>query len=329
MNSTPAEMNCPACGDPIIEGAESCQTCSNAIRERVLPKFSEAFLEDFDILEILGRGGMGTVVKARQKKLDRFVCIKLLKLAETSMQDRFMEEGRLLAQIKHPRIIAIHDFRIDQNVPFLVTEYVEGQNLRELMKTQDRLTIDFSLRLALEILEGLQAAHEHHVIHRDIKPDNVLLDQKMHAKLADFGLARSTRLDFRRTSSGMLVGTPSYMSPEQVGSAPTGPATDIYSTGVLLFEMLTGDLPFTGKTPFEILNHHVNTPAPRASTFRPELPRSLDGVLHRALAKDPDHRFQSAEQFHKSLELIRKAVNASKKYDTITVSEIPELKPPP
>jgi tRNA A-37 threonylcarbamoyl transferase component Bud32 len=272
-----------------------------------LPTFSEGFLATYEILEQLGKGGMGTVLKARHRRLDRLVTIKLVNLVDPEAQDRFLQEGQLLARVDHERVIRVFDSNKDNNVPYLVCEYVEGRTLRDVLDREAPLPIERKLDLAIQLMEGLGAAHELHVVHRDIKPDNVLITSDWRVKIADFGLARSTKTDLRRTSSGVMIGTPSYMSPEQITGDEISERTDLYAAGVLLFEMLCGRVPYEGRVALEVLNQHVSGAVPKLSLVKPELalPRALDAVIEFALAKAPANRFASAEAFRHELERIR------------------------
>jgi hypothetical protein len=268
-----------------------------------LPRFSAAFLDNFEIVEVLGRGGMGTALKARQRRLDRIVCIKVVTMVDREAHARFLQEGRCLAQVHHPRIISVFDSQVDQNVPYLVCEYVEGRSLRAILDRERTLEPRRALDLTAQVLEGLAAAHGLSVIHRDVKPENVLVTPRWEVKLADFGLALSSKLDVRRTSSGMIVGTPSYMAPEQITKKPIVPATDLYATGAVLFEMLAGRPPFVGQTPLEILNQHVGAAVPRLVELDAVIAqaREIDDVLARALAKSPSDRFSGAHEFRQAL----------------------------
>jgi serine/threonine protein kinase len=327
---------CPNCGASLPHGRSSCSACTNTAP---LPEFSEAFRKSYEILEVLGRGGMGTVLKARHLRLDRIVSIKLVNLVDAENQSRFLEEGRLLARLHHRRIIGVHDAGVDSNLPYLVCEYVEGRSLRQIMDWGDPLNTVQSLDICAQILEGLAAAHAHQIIHRDIKPENILIAADWSVKLADFGLARRATGDLRRTSSGVLLGTPNYMPPEEILGRPVDPTADIYSTGILLFELLTGRTPFAGDTPLAVLNQHVSGEIPRlASVTGVELPIQLERLVERCLAKNPADRPTDAGMLREELLNIRQSIEPtavfprpSSRQDTwITprVDTVPPLVPP-
>ena len=328
-NGASALSACTGCGAHIPRGASTCPVCALPALAATLPPFSDVFLGTYEILDVLGKGGMGTVLKVRHRRLDRLVCVKLVNLVDPEMQARFLQEGRLLAKIDNERIIRVFDSAVDQGlIPYLVCEYVEGRSLRDVLDRDGLLPLERSLELVIQILEGLEAAHADHVIHRDIKPDNILITSAGRVKIADFGLARSTKTDMRRTSSGVMIGTPSYMAPEQITGQEISPATDLYATGVLLFELLIGKPPYDGRVPLEVLNQHVSGMIPRVSAVRPELnlPRALDRVLEMALAKDPTHRYESAQAFREDLAKVHGGLDAA---DVPTGVHAPDEDAPP
>jgi serine/threonine-protein kinase len=238
---------------------------------------------------------MAIVYRARQESLDRTVAVKVLSetlAASEEFIERFRREARTAANMRHPNVITVHDFGQDERgVPYLVMEFIEGDTLADLMDLglDDTRVPD----LLDQIAAGLDYAHARGVIHRDIKPGNVLLTEDGRAVLADFGLAwliEGTPL----TMAGGVVGTPEYMSPEQASGDPIDHRSDVYALGVVLFEMLTGERPFAADSPMGILIKHLQTPAPSILELRPDLSPDVDAVLQQALAKSPDERFSSA-----------------------------------
>ena len=263
-------------------------------------------IASYTLLEVIGHGGMATVYRANQERLDRTVAIKVLSenLAQSSeFMERFRREARTAANLRHPNVITVHDFGEDERgVPYLVLEYIEGPTLADLMDAglDDARIPD----LLDQIAAGLDYAHARGVVHRDIKPGNVLFTDDGRAVLADFGLAwllEGTKL----TLTGGVIGTPEYMAPEQASGEPIDHRTDVYSLGVVLYEMLVGERPFIAETPIAVLLMHLQDPPPSVLAARPDLPPAVGLVLDRALVKDPAQRYQSAgalaRAFHTAL----------------------------
>ena len=331
MSSHPARSLCPQCGSPLPADAPAglCPQC--LLRQGLVsgtqstapvseqPAGSSASpagaftppepaelaiqLPQFEILEILGRGGMGAVYKARQPTLDRLVAVKILPphvAAAPGFAERFQREARALARLNHPNIIAIHDFgrtREGQGAGlyYLVMEYVDGASLRHLIESGE-LKPKEALGIVGQICEALQFAHDEGIVHRDIKPDNILIDKKGRVKIADFGIAKlmgEAREDSRLTREGEAVGTPQYMAPEQLeGGHGVDHRADIYSLGVVFYEMLTGELP-VGR--FALPSRKV------------EVDVRLDEVVLRALERQPERRYQKAIEVKTEVDFIRSA----------------------
>src|SRR5438105_10549630 len=246
----------------------------------------------------IGRGGMATVYRAYHTALDRYVALKALPdfFADDPLyRERFQQEARSVARLKHPNILEIFDFGYDEGVAYLVLELVEGGTLA------DRIGRPMDLREAVRILEqvagALDHAHRQGILHRDIKPSNILIHTDGTPVLADFGLAKMAGSLRRLTSSGTVMGTPEYMSPEQAADDPTGPASDLYSLAVVAYEMLTGRVPFQADTPAATLLCHATRDMPPTRELRGELSAHLEEVLRRALAKRPEDRFPTAAAF--------------------------------
>ena len=255
-------------------------------------------LGPYRVMERIGRGGMATVYRAYHAALDRYVAIKVLPeffADDPGYHERFQQEARSVARLKHPNILEIFDFGYDGEVSYLVLELVDGGMLA------DRVGRPMDLREALTILEGLAGAldhaHAHGVLHRDIKPSNILLRKEGTPVLADFGLARIAGSMRRLTSSGSVMGTPEYMSPEQAADEAIGPASDLYSLAVVAYEMLTGRVPFVGDTPAATLLAHVTKAMPATRELRGELSAHVEDALRRGLAKRPEDRYASAAAF--------------------------------
>jgi serine/threonine protein kinase len=252
-------------------------------------------IASYVLLEPLGYGGMATVYRARQESLDRTVAIKILSdnlAASSEFMERFRREARTAANLHHPNVITVHDFGEDERgVPYLVLEYVGGPTLADMMDTG--LDDDRIPDLLDQMAAGLDYAHARGVIHRDIKPGNVLMTEDGRAVLADFGLAWLLQ-GAHLTLTGGVIGTPEYMSPEQAAGEPIDHRSDVYALGVLLYEMLVGERPFVADTPIGVLLKHLQDPAPSVLIARPDLPRAVGDVLDRVLVKTPADRYSSA-----------------------------------
>jgi eukaryotic-like serine/threonine-protein kinase len=252
----------------------------------------------------IGSGGMSTVYRALDSVLERRVAIKLMhrEIAGDSDQlERFRREARAVAQLSHPHIVGVIDAGEDEGRPYIVFEYVEGETLKDRIRRCGRLEIDEAVAYAIEIARALDGAHSRNIVHRDIKPQNVLIDEEGSAKVTDFGIARS--LDEEGlTADGRVLGTTDYVSPEQaLGHAVTG-QSDIYSLGVVLFEMLTGDVPFQGENQVAVAMKHVREPMPDVQAFRPEVSASLAGVLDHMTDKEVEHRYPDVHTLIADLE---------------------------
>ena len=264
----------------------------------------------YRILRKLGSGGMANVYLAEDEELGRRVAIKILNERYTEDDlfiERFRREAKSAAGLSHPNIVSIYDRGEAEGTYYIAMEVIEGRSLKELIMTRGALPIDTAIAYAKQLLEALRFAHRHGIIHRDIKPHNVLVsaDQQVKSneprlKVTDFGIARHGASQM--TEAGSIMGTAQYLSPEQARGAPVTAASDLYSAGVVLYEMLTGKVPFTGDSAIEIAMKHVNdAPAP-PSTLRPEISPELDQIVLRALAEDPAGRYQTAEEFIEDLE---------------------------
>jgi serine/threonine-protein kinase len=253
-------------------------------------------LGPYKILSKLGEGGMALVYSAEDLRLGRVVAIKVIKgeLSETdTFIKRFEREARVIAALSHPHILKVFDFGHSGSFAYLVTELMTGGSLSERIRSEP-LTDGYVLETLTQVGRALDYAHGQGIIHRDLKPANVLLDQAGNAFLTDFGLAKLMREDIRLTSTGMIMGSPMYMSPEQWSGLAVDSRTDVYALGVMLFEMLTHHPPFDGETPFRLMNQHANEPARRIAQYRPELPIGVQHVLDRALAKRAEDRYSTA-----------------------------------
>ncbi len=245
----------------------------------------------------LGRGGMAVVFLARDLRYDRRVAIKVLRpeLTVSLVADRFLREIQIAAQLQHPLIVPLYDSGGTDDVLWYVMPFIEGETLRQRLQREKQLPLEDALQITRDAAAALQCAHEHGFVHRDIKPENILLSGG-HAVIADFGIARAiTQAAGQGTSSGVAIGTPAYMSPEQASGSPDIDArTDIYSLGCVLYEMLAGEPPFTGPTPQAVIAKHVSERPPTVRVVRSSVPETVEAALQRALAKAPADRFPTA-----------------------------------
>jgi serine/threonine-protein kinase len=252
----------------------------------------------------IGSGGMSTVYCALDETLERRVAIKLLNREVSSDSDeleRFRREARAVAQLSHPHIVGVIDAGEDDGRPYIVFEYVEGETLKERIQRRGRLPVPEAVAYGIEIARALGAAHARHIIHRDVKPQNVLIDEEGSAKVTDFGIARTLEEE-GLTADGRVIGTTDYVSPEQaMGHDVTG-QSDLYSLGIVLYEMLTGQVPFKGDTPVAVAMKHVREPLPDVQRKRPEISAALASVVDRATAKQPADRYRDDAELIADLE---------------------------
>jgi eukaryotic-like serine/threonine-protein kinase len=252
----------------------------------------------------IGAGGMSTVYRAFDTVLERQVAIKLMhrEIASDSDQlERFRREARAVAQLNHPYIVGVIDAGEDDRTPYIVFEYVEGETLKDRIRRFGRLPVGEAVAYAIEIARALGVAHDHQIVHRDVKPQNVLIDEEGAAKVTDFGIARSLTEE-GLTADGRVLGTTDYVSPEQALGQDVGPQSDLYSLGVVLFEMLTGDVPFHGENQVAVAMKHVREELPDVQLRRPEASSALAAVIDRATAKDLEQRYVSDRELIADLE---------------------------
>lgn len=266
----------------------------------------------YQIVEHLGRGGMAEVYKAYQPALDRYVAIKLLHsfLAEDkNFLNRFQREAKAVAQLRHPNIVQLYDFDVADGIYYyVVMEFVDGDTLRdrleELNGKHQLMPLVEAIRIIREVALALSYAHSHNMVHRDVKPSNVIIDRENRVVLTDFGIAKILGSP-QYTASGGMTGTPSYISPEQGLGVPGDARSDIYSLGTMFFQLVTGRLPYEADTPVAIVLKHINDPLPVPSRFNPSLPPDIDRIIFKAMAKNPYDRYQTAEEFIVQLDQIK------------------------
>jgi serine/threonine protein kinase len=303
-----AMLVCPECG----ESYEVGPTCSrdgarlsNTSDEPLLGQW----VGSYRIAARIGAGGMGQVFRAVQPAIGSRVAIKVLSSdwsEHSTLVERFFMEARSANLIRHESIVSVLDLaRLPDGRPYIVMEYLDGQSLAQLIGDRGRLPLGAAVRLLGEVCQGLAAAHDHGIVHRDLKPDNLWITPAGRAKILDFGIAKLAVEQAAKgpplTATGAILGTPSYMAPEQAFGGTIDARTDIYALGVVLFEACTGRVPFVGTTLFEVLKKHVDQPPPAPQTLRPDLPGPLVAVILRALQKDPVRRFQTARELGQAL----------------------------
>lgn len=262
----------------------------------------------YELLRILGRGAMGVVYEARDPVLDRLVAIKVIRGAripagrENEYFRRFGTEARSVARLHHQNVVNVYDFGHEADTAYLVMEYVEGEDLGSWMARHGPPGMEEAVRIVGDLLDALGHAHARGIIHRDVKPANVLLTPDRQVKLTDFGVARMDGAgDGTRTALGSMLGTLPYMAPEQAFGQTVDRRADLFSAGVILYELLTGVRPFTGDGDFAIINQVITHVPPAPSTLDRRLPRALDAIVARALQKKPQDRYQRAEEFGAAL----------------------------
>ena len=252
-------------------------------------------LGQFEILEEIGRGGMASVYRAKQQSMGRIVAVKVLPrnlMHDPTFYERFEREVEVISRLEHPHILPIYDYGQTDGMPYIAMRYLGGGSLEERLE-RGVLSPEELDKPVRQIAQALDHAHRQGIIHRDLKPGNIMLDEEGNAYLSDFGIARV--LGSNLTGS-MIVGTPAYMSPEQANGLPVDGRTDIYSLGVMLFHLLTGQRPFQAETPMAVLLKHINEPMPSLADFRPGLPQTLNAVIAKSTAKDPGDRYSSAAE---------------------------------
>jgi eukaryotic-like serine/threonine-protein kinase len=262
----------------------------------------------FEVLSVLGAGGMGIVYKARDRELDDLVALKMLKRdlwGDHSQLDRLKSELKLARKITHPNVLRTYDFGEIDGVPYISMEYVRGVTLRYMLDQTRRLPYSAGLRLAKQLCAGLAAAHAVGVLHRDIKPENLILEPTGNAKLMDFGIARPIdRLTPGQTQAGFVVGTPQYLAPEILQGKEADPRSDLYSCGIVLYEIFTGVLPFEGPSAMEIMVKHLREAPPPPSSRWPEIPPALEAAILKCLEKDAERRYRSVAELLRDLEAL-------------------------
>jgi serine/threonine-protein kinase len=266
----------------------------------------------YRIIRRLGAGGMANVYLAEDQELGRNVAIKILNerhAGDEQFVERFRREAKNAASLSHPSIVSIYDRGEAEGTYYIAMEYLDGRNLKELIVARGPAPVRIAIDYTKQILQALRFAHRNGIVHRDIKPHNVLVDRDGRLKVTDFGIARAGTSQM--TEAGSIVGTAQYLSPEQARGTAVDQRSDLYSVGIVLYELLTGTLPFSGDSPVEIAMKHLSTKLPLPSEKRPDLPHDLDLIVARALAKDPDDRFADADEFEAELDRVARGLGVT------------------
>lgn len=292
-------------------------------------------LGQYQIVEQIGKGGMATVFKAYQPRLDRYVAIKVLPAYyahEEGFSERFVREAKAIARLDHPNILPVYDFGQTDGLSYIVMKYVAAGTIKE--RLGQPLVPEDTIDILKQVASALDHAHDQGILHRDVKPGNILIDANGWVYLSDFGLAKMVEGSVQLTGSGVGIGTPAYMSPEQGQGLKVDGRTDVYALGVILYEMLTGRVPYEAETPMAVVVKHITSPLPMPRTINPSIPSSVERVILKALAKDPDDRFARAGELVSALEAAITQVESKESvapvpHSTLHAAPPPAPSPPP
>jgi serine/threonine protein kinase len=322
-------MKCPNCGSDVLTGSRFCNSCGHKMGIQVegrettktlYPKTSDlevgsTFAGRYRIIKELGKGGMGTVYEVQDNNVNEKIALKVFKLdvsVDVTTLDRFRNEIIIASKISHPNVCRMYDFKQDAGFNYITMEYISGEDLKSMINQEGQLSVKKTLDIAEQICEGLSAAHRIGVVHRDLKPQNIMFDRHGEVRIMDFGLARSIEAK-GITDTGMLIGTPEYMSPEQAMSKDVDQRADVYSLGVVLFEMLTGTLPFEGETAASLVLKHKTEPPPNPRVMNRNIPEELNSLILKCLEKSRKARFQDMEEILTELKKIETHLVSPKK----------------
>jgi tRNA A-37 threonylcarbamoyl transferase component Bud32 len=321
-------LTCPVCGKTLDGEPNFCPACGGDLRglganSDTLDGPARAQLIDgrYKLLEKLGEGGMGSVFKVEHVRMGKIAALKLLRpdhAVDRGLKARFLQEARVVARLSHPNTVQVFDSgELDDGGLFIAMEYVPGKDLAWQLKTSGPMSEDQALSVAIQLLASLQEAHEAGIVHRDLKPANVMLVRRRapgddQAKLLDFGIAKLQESEGRKSTTGDFIGTPAYMSPEQIRGERLDARSDLYSLGAMLFELVTGRPLFDGPTPISIITQHTGSPVPRIADVSPssKVSPAFEAVVRKALAKQPDERYRDADEMRLALEALRKQLGA-------------------
>ncbi|HVM02866.1 MAG TPA: protein kinase, partial [Acidimicrobiales bacterium] len=268
------------------------------------PQPAQVYSDRYEILRQVARGGMAEVYLARDQLLDRRVALKVLfpeLSVDRSFVERFRREAQSAANLSHPNIVSVYDWGEEDDTYFIVMEYIDGRPLSALLRAQGPLLADRAASIGADVAAALAFAHRNGVVHRDVKPGNVLLDANDHVKVTDFGIARAANSTENLTQTGAVMGTATYFSPEQAQGYGVDRRSDVYSLGVVLYEMVTGRPPFAGDNPLTIAYKHVREAPVPPRQINPAIPAAFEAIVLQAMAKDPDDRYATADELRADL----------------------------
>jgi serine/threonine protein kinase len=328
-------IKCPKCQSENTDTARFCSNCATpftGVGEVIPTKTLETskeeltrgtlFVDRYEIIEELGKGGMGKVYRVEDTKAKEEIALKLIKpeiAADKKTIERFRSELTTARKIRHKNICGMYDLGEDKGTYYITMEYVEGQDLKSLIRQTGQLAIPTTLSISKQVCEGLTEAHRLGVVHRDLKPSNVMIDKEGNARIMDFGIARSLKAK-GITGAGVMIGTPEYMSPEQVEGKETDQRSDIYSLGIILYEMVTGRVPFEGDTPFTVGMKHKGETPQNPKELNSQVPDDLNNVILKCLEKDKEKRYQSPGEVRSELKNMEEGIPTTER-------GIPERKP--
>jgi formylglycine-generating enzyme required for sulfatase activity/cephalosporin-C deacetylase-like acetyl esterase/predicted Ser/Thr protein kinase len=323
-----APMKCPQCGSDNTSDSRFCKSCATPLAGPGTPIFTETLLAPakelvsgsvfagrYQVIEELGRGGMGRVYRVLDKKVGEEVALKLIKpeiAADEKTILRFRNELRTARNIGHPNVTRMYDLGEDEGAHYITMEYVRGEDLKSFIRRSGRLTVDKAVTIAGQVAEGLAEAHRQGVVHRDLKPQNIMIDRDGNARIMDFGIARSVKSG-GTTGGGVMIGTPEYMSPEQVEGKTVDQRSDLYSLGIILYEMLTGRVPFKGDSVLSVAMKQKSEPPPDPQRQNLQIPDSLSRLILKCLKKEATERYQTAEDLVAGLKAVEKDFAAGEK----------------
>ena len=276
----------------------------------------------YHLEERLGAGGMAMVYKARDLTLERDVAVKILRekfSQDPSFRERFRHEAKAAANLSHPNIVTVHDFGFDEGRLFIVMEYIPGIDLKTILLQRGKFSVKDTLKLMIQACAGVGYAHRAGLVHCDIKSQNFILTTDNRLKVTDFGIARAFASISPDEKTDVVWGSPQYFSPEQASGYPPSPASDVYSLGIIMYEMLTSQLPFSGTSPDELARMHREDPPPHPSRINPSIPSTLEQILLKVLSKEPSLRYRTADQFGRVL------VGYSKQSERSLNGDVPQV----
>jgi serine/threonine protein kinase/Flp pilus assembly protein TadD len=326
---------CPKCNSENPDTKQFCGDCgTQLIYSKDIPSHTRTLITPppelrrgttiasrYEIIEELGEGGMGKVYRVDDTKIQEEVALKLIRpeiAADKKTIQRFSNELKVARNISHKNICRMYHIDEHEGSHFITMEYVAGEDLKSLIRRVKQIHIGTAISIAKQVCDGLAAAHDLGVVHRDLKPSNIMIDKQGNARIMDFGIARSSQVK-GITREGAMIGTPEYMSPEQVETKEVDHLSDLYSLGVILFEMVTGNVPFEGETPLSVARKHADEPPPDPKSLNPQISNDLNNLILKCLEKDRDNRYQNAKELRSELESIEKGIPT-------TARDIPKIK---